>query len=183
MLSLHDIPDGRLPVPVESDETYYAPHQKLLWPESDGIDILGTPLGSVEFIKPYLHGKLEKHKLLLNFITDVAKMGFSSQAHKKLTRATIRRLSHVFKLVPKDSSSIDWMKSVDEAHLSIWLNCVGAATVDPDLSSHERDHLFSSVDLHTPLVWWRWSIVPSASGRRGVARLLDIYHRRLDQVF
>ncbi len=62
-MSLHDIPDGRPPVSVESDEAY------------DGINILGTPLSSPEFLKWYLHGKLEKHKLLLDFITDVAKMG------------------------------------------------------------------------------------------------------------
>jgi hypothetical protein len=43
-LSLHDIPDGRLP---EHDELYgalYAPHHGPQWPESDGINILGTPL-------------------------------------------------------------------------------------------------------------------------------------------
>ena len=84
MLSLHDFPDDRLPVPVEFDEAFYAPHQGLSWPENDGINILGTPLGFPVLIKHYLHGKLEKHKLLLDFITDVAKMGFSRHAHKML---------------------------------------------------------------------------------------------------
>jgi hypothetical protein len=56
MVSLHDIPDGRLPVPDEFDEVYYAPHQGPSSPENDGIDMLGTPLGSQEFIKQYLLG-------------------------------------------------------------------------------------------------------------------------------
>ena len=54
VLSLHDIPDGRLPAPVEFDEAYYAPHQGPSWPDNDGINMLGTPLGSPEFIKQYL---------------------------------------------------------------------------------------------------------------------------------
>ena len=115
MLSLHDIPDGRLPAPVEIAEAYYAPHQGPSWPDNDGINILGTPLGSPAFIKQYLQGKLEKHTLLLDFITDVAKMGFSRRAHKMLTGAIIPRLSHVLKSVPKDVSSIEWMKFVDKA--------------------------------------------------------------------
>ncbi len=77
MLSLHDIPDGRLPTPVEFDEAYYAPHQGPSGSDNNGINIIGTPLGSPAFIKQYLHGKLEKHTLLLDFITDVVKMGSS----------------------------------------------------------------------------------------------------------
>ena len=67
MLSLHDIPDGRLPAPVEFHEAYYAPHQGPSWPDNDGINILGTPLGSPALLKLYVQGKLEKHTLLLNF--------------------------------------------------------------------------------------------------------------------
>jgi hypothetical protein len=145
MLSLHGIPDGRLSAPVEFDEAYYAPHQGPSWPDNDGINIIGTPLGSPEFIKQYLQGK---HTLLLDFITDVAKMGFSRHAHKMLTRTAIPRLSHVLKSVPKDASSIEWMKYVDKAHLSTWLSCVKATALDTDLSSQERDRLSSSQDLY-----------------------------------
>jgi len=68
-----------------------------------------------------------------------------------LTRADIPRLSHVLKSVPKNPSSIEWIKSVDEAHLSTWLKYVGAITLNHDLSSHERDHLSSSLDLPAQL--------------------------------
>ncbi len=46
---------------------------------NDGINILGTALGSPKFVKQYLVNKLEKHKTLLAFITGVAKIGFSRQ--------------------------------------------------------------------------------------------------------
>jgi len=67
-VSLHDIKDGRLSEPDALDETFNAPHQGPQWPESDGINILGTPLGSSAFVKQFLHIKLEKLRLLLSFI-------------------------------------------------------------------------------------------------------------------
>ncbi len=73
ILSLHDIPDGRLPEHVELEGAFYAPHQGPQWPDADGVNILGTPLGSPAFVEQYLQGKLEKHKTLLNFIENVAK--------------------------------------------------------------------------------------------------------------
>ena len=72
-----------------------------------------------------------------------------------LTRAAIPRLSHIIKSVPKDSSCIEWIKLVDDADLSNWLNCVRAITLDPVLTYRERKHLSSSLDL-PPLVWWCW---------------------------
>ncbi len=50
-LFLHDIPDGRLPESNELDEYFYAPHYGPQWPESDGFNILGTPLGSPAFVE------------------------------------------------------------------------------------------------------------------------------------
>ncbi len=64
ILSLHNIPDGRLPEPMEYEEAFYAPHQGPRWPDGDGINILGTPLGSPVFVEHYLQVKLEKHKIL-----------------------------------------------------------------------------------------------------------------------
>jgi hypothetical protein len=39
-----------------------------IWPANDGVNVLGTPLGSPELIESYLFGKGIKHKQLLSFI-------------------------------------------------------------------------------------------------------------------
>jgi hypothetical protein len=57
----------------------------MLWHANDGIGILGTPYGSPEFVEEYLQKKLGKHEQLLDFITIVAKMGYSREVHKMLT--------------------------------------------------------------------------------------------------
>jgi hypothetical protein len=61
ILSIHDIPVGRLPSAKEFDEAFYDPCQGPSWPENDGIDIFGIPLGSPSFVEKYLHGNLIKH--------------------------------------------------------------------------------------------------------------------------
>jgi hypothetical protein len=58
-------------------------------------------------VKQFLHSKLEKHRLLLSFIEDVAKVRYSREAHKMLTGSAIPRLTHVLKSVPKDASSTE----------------------------------------------------------------------------
>ncbi len=78
---------------------------------------------------------------------DVTEIGFTREVHKMLTEVVIHHLSHILKYVPKDSSSIAWMENVDEAHLSTWMDCMEAATLDHALPSPERDHLSSSLDL------------------------------------
>ncbi len=95
----------------------------------------------------YLQAKLEKHKILLTFIENEAKVGFSREAHKMLTVVVVPRLTHVLKSVPKDASSTGWMKTVDDAHLSTWMACVGGKSLDADLQPVERDHLAASLDL------------------------------------
>jgi hypothetical protein len=132
-LSLHDIPDGILPRPYEVDEYLYDPYQGPSWPAEDVINILGTPLGLPAFVKQYFEEKLEKHELLLTFIENVVKVGFSREAHKMLTGSADPRLAHIMKSVPKDASFIEWMRTVDDAHLSTWLRCVGAETLKTDL--------------------------------------------------
>jgi hypothetical protein len=57
----------------------------MFWHAIDGIDILGAPYGSPEFVEKYLHKKLRKHEQPLDFITFVAKMEYSKEAHKMLT--------------------------------------------------------------------------------------------------
>ena len=54
VLSLHDIPDGRLPQPVEVEDAFYEPPHGPMWHESDGVNILGTSLGSPTFVEEYL---------------------------------------------------------------------------------------------------------------------------------
>ena len=82
-----------------------------------------APYGSLEFVKEYLQKKLGKHDQLLDFITYVAKMGFSRDAHMMLTESAIPRLTHILKSMPKEAASIGWMPLLDEAHLSTWLDC------------------------------------------------------------
>ena len=111
------------------------------------MNILGTPLGSLAFVEEYLYKKLEKHKLLLSFIVDVAESGFSREAHKMLTGSAVPRLTHILKSVPKDHASTEWMQTADDAHLSTWLRCVGAEQLNAALLAPERAHLATSLDL------------------------------------
>ena len=76
---------------------------------NDGINILGTPYGSPKLVEDYLNNKLVKHKQLLSFIKDVAKMGFPREAHKMIVGSPAPRLSHVLKSVPKDQTLTPWM--------------------------------------------------------------------------
>ena len=55
-LPLHNIPDGiSLSDPIDPDSMR-------LWSDDDGINILGTPLGSFDFVESYLFGKGIKHR-------------------------------------------------------------------------------------------------------------------------
>ena len=50
------------------------------WVNEDGINILGTPLGSSDFLESYLFGKGIKHRQLLTFIQEVVEAGFPREA-------------------------------------------------------------------------------------------------------
>ena len=80
--------------------------------------MLGTPYGLPEFVEGYLNIKIIKHKQFMSFIKDVAKMGYSREAHQMLTGSADPRLTHVLKSVPKDETSKQWMEEVDREHLS-----------------------------------------------------------------
>ena len=57
------------------------------WPDDDDIKILGTPLSYLAFIEAYLFRKGVKHRVLLNFIQEVAAVGFPREAVAMLTGA------------------------------------------------------------------------------------------------
>jgi hypothetical protein len=137
ILCLNDILDGRLPPSEENDEDYYNHSIGPTWAENDGVNIIGTPLGSLAFVKEYNQSKLQKHKLSLYFIANVAKMDFSRVAHKMITGFAVPRLTHILKTVTKDTTSTAWMQSADDAHFSTWLQCVGAETLDTALQATE----------------------------------------------
>ena len=65
-LPVHDIPDGSKRVEP------FDPDSERVWVEENGVNILGTPLGTPAFISSYLEGKGLKHLLLLRYIKDVA---------------------------------------------------------------------------------------------------------------
>jgi hypothetical protein len=129
IFSIHDCPDGRIPPFDEHDPS------SLVLPANDGINILGTPYGSPEFVEECLQNKLGKHDQLLSFITDVSKMGVSRESHKMLIGSAVPRLTHIVKSVPKDTSSTRWMEAVDDAHLSTWLDCTRAASLGLAMTS------------------------------------------------
>ncbi len=49
--------------------------------------------------------QISKYEQLLDFISVVAKMGFSREAHKMLIGSAVPRLTHIAKSVPKDDAS------------------------------------------------------------------------------
>jgi len=51
-----------------------------LWPDDDGINVMGTPLGTPDFIDSYLFGKGIKHRQLLTIIQEVALASIPSEA-------------------------------------------------------------------------------------------------------
>ncbi len=93
------------------------------WIDEDGIQILGTHLGSSQFIGSCPFGKEIKHRMLLTFIHEVAKAGFPRETVAVLTGAADPRLTHLLKSVERNSSTEGWMKEMDSAHVSTWLHC------------------------------------------------------------
>ncbi len=93
LLIIHDIPDGSF----REDEN--DPDIRRVWPEDDGINVLGTPLGSLAFMESYLFGKGIKHRKLPSFIQEVAAAGFPREAAAMLTGAAGHRLTHLLKYI------------------------------------------------------------------------------------
>ena len=60
--------------------------------------------------------------------------------------SSVPRLTHILKIVPKNTTLDEWMQSAD-VYLSTWLNCVGAKQLDTAIPASERAHLAASLDL------------------------------------
>ncbi len=84
-LPVHDIPDGSDRVDLFDQES------ERIWADDDRIYILGTPLDSEKLISAYLKGKERKHRLLMDFIKDVAAASFPREAEQVLKGVELRR--------------------------------------------------------------------------------------------
>ncbi len=123
-------------------------NSKRIWPSDDGINILGTPLGSPEFIESYLFGKGIKHMQSLSFIQDVAAGGFPREAVAMLTGAAGQRLTHLSKSIKKNPQTALWMQKMDTTHVSIWIHCLTASTdLEYALDFTSRESLTGLLDL------------------------------------
>jgi len=126
----------------------FDPESDRIWVEENGVNILGTPMGSNSFVDDYLRGKGLKHLLLLRFIKDVAAAGFPLEAEEMLKGAAAPRLSHILKSMQKNNNSVGWMKEMDGAHLSPWLQCLTASEdLETDLGPEEKGYLSELMDL------------------------------------
>ncbi len=63
------------------------PGSRRIWHEEDGINVLGTPMGSPAFIEAYMFGKGIKHRKLMEFIQEVAAARFPREAAAMLAEA------------------------------------------------------------------------------------------------
>ena len=122
-----------------------------VWPESDGITVLGTPLGTPGFVQDFLEDKLKTQNSLTEFITEVARMGHSREATAMLLGAAIPRQSHVLKTMAKDETSLQWMREMDALHVETWLGCLGGHNLPQALSAMDRWDLTETLDLPTHL--------------------------------
>ena len=73
-LPIHDIPDGSYLIdPLDPDS-------RLLWFDEDGINVLGTQLGTPDIIDSYLFSKGIKHRHLVPVIHEVTTAGHPREA-------------------------------------------------------------------------------------------------------
>jgi hypothetical protein len=85
------------------------------WPDEDGINILGIPLGSPVFIESYLFGKGVKHLVPLNFIQEVDAASFPRETVAMLTGVASQKLVYLLKSVQKNPQTSLWMREMDYA--------------------------------------------------------------------
>jgi len=96
----------------------FDPDNEKIWDDENGVNIMGTPLGTHAFVTIYLQGKGLNHLLLLRFIKVVAAAGFPREAEKILKGTDVPRLPHILGSVQKSQHSRGWKKEMDGAHLS-----------------------------------------------------------------
>ena len=119
-----------------------------LWPEADGINVLGIPLGTLEFIESYLFGNGINHRQLMGFIQEVVATGFPREAVSMLTGASCPRLIHLFKSMEKNSRTESWMREMDFAHLATLLHCLSASpNLENAMDPTSKDILIEWMDL------------------------------------
>jgi hypothetical protein len=142
-LPVHDIPDGSERVDP------FDPGSERMWPDENGVNILGTPLRTPTFVSSYLQRKGRKHLLILKFIRDVASAEFLREAELMLKGTAFPRLSDILRSVQKNQhSSRRWMRDMDGAHLSTWLHCLTASEdLELALGTEGRSQLSDLLDL------------------------------------
>jgi hypothetical protein len=89
-----------------------------LWHAEDGFNVLGTSLGTPDYIKAYLFVKGVKHRQVLTFNNEVDAAYFPREAVAMLTGVAGSRLTHLLKSVPKTSKTEPWMRDMDSANVS-----------------------------------------------------------------
>ena len=92
-LSVRDIPDGS----KRGDR--FDPERERIWPDEDEVNILGTRLESKHFVSSCMHEKGLKHRLVFQFIKDVAAAGFPREDEKMRNGAIVPRQSHILRSV------------------------------------------------------------------------------------
>jgi hypothetical protein len=65
--------------------------------------------------------------VLLHFIQEVAAAVFPREAVAMLTGAASQKLIYLLKTVQKNPQTAQWMREIDDAHVSSWLNCLTAS--------------------------------------------------------
>jgi len=95
-----------------------------IWLKENGVNIMGTPLGSNSFVTSYLQGKWLNHDLLLRFIKNVAVARFPREAKQMLKGEVVLRMSHILRSVQKNKHTVGWMTEMDGTHLSALLHCL-----------------------------------------------------------
>jgi len=85
---------------------------------------------------------------LLNFIQEVAAAGFPWEAVDMLTGAASQKLIYLLKSVQKNPQTAQWMREMDDAHVSTWLHCLTASTdLEYAIGPSARDQLSGLIDL------------------------------------
>jgi hypothetical protein len=142
VLPIHDIPDGSF-LSDPSD-----PISARQWQEADEINILGTPLGSPDFIESYLFGKGIKQRQLLNFIQEVASAGFPREVVAMLTGAAGPCLTHLLESMEKNPTTAPLMREMESANVATWLHCLTSSSIlESSMDPTSMDILTDWLDL------------------------------------
>jgi hypothetical protein len=84
----------------------------------------------------------------LCFIKEVANAGFKREVVDILKAVAIPRLSHILKSIQKNENTTGWMKSIDEDHLSCWMQCLSASRdLETTLELRVLDQLSDRLNL------------------------------------